>query len=111
MTSRERDSFLDAVLAQFSGEIKSSLPAAREAIIASGKSFLIDTRRDLVRWTTLLGAGELSREEFEWLVQARVHLARMESLKQAGLTLSRIDELRISLTRSILGAALTTVGI
>jgi hypothetical protein len=111
MKDPETDSFLSSVISQFSEEIRSTLPAAREAILATGEDFVRDTRRDLVRWTGLLGTGELSQEEFEWLVQARVHLAQMESLKQAGLTLTRIDELRMALTRAILGAALTSIGI
>ena len=105
------DVFLKEIMDRFSLQIREMLPSFREAILSTGKDFLKESRRDLERWTTLLAAGSVSQEEFEWLVQARVHLAGMESLLAAGLTLARIDELRITLVRSITGAAFHMIGI
>jgi len=105
------DAFLKEIMDRFADQIREMLPSFREAIVSAGKDFLEDSRRDLERWTTLLAAGSVSQEEFEWLVQARVHLAEMESLLAAGLTLARIDELRMTLVRSITGAAFHLIGI
>lgn len=105
------ETFLKEIMDRFAVQIKEMLPSFREAIFSSGKDFLKDSRRDLERWAALLAAGSISQEEFEWLVQARVHLAEMESLLAAGLTLARIDELRMTLVRSITGAAFHLIGI
>jgi hypothetical protein len=105
------EAFLMEILERFGIQIREMLPSFREAILSSAKDFLEDSRRDLERWTALLAAGSVSQEEFEWLVQARVHLAEMESLLAAGLTLARIDELRMTLVRSITGAAFHLIGI
>lgn len=104
------ESFLDEVLKRFQVEIREVLPSFRTAIIASGSDFLADSRRDLERWIGLLAAGSISQEEFEWLVQARVHLAEMETLLAAGIALARVDELRIALVHSITGAAFHLIG-
>lgn len=105
------ETFFSEILTQFQGQIRDSLPTFRDAIIHAGRSFLKDSRRDLERWTRLLAAGSISQEEFHWLVQARVHLAEMDSLLVAGLTLARIDELRGTLISAITGAAFDLVGI
>jgi len=105
------EGFLKEIMDRFSAQIREMLPAFRDAILSAGEDFLKDSRRDLERWTALLAAGSVSQEEFEWLVQARVHLAEMESLLAAGLTLARIDELRMTLVRSITGASFHLIGI
>ena len=105
------EAFLKEIMDRFAAQIREMLPSFRDAIFTSGNNFLKDSRRDLERWTALLAAGSISREEFEWLVQARVHLAEMESLLAAGITLARIDEIRMTLVRSVTGAAFHLIGI
>jgi hypothetical protein len=105
------ESFLDEILQRFQLQLRERLPSMRDSVINSGRDFLFESRRDLERWTGLLAAGTISQEEFEWLVQARVHLAEMQALLASGLTLARIDELRISLVQSITGAAFHLIGL
>ena len=105
------DSFLGEIMDHFLSEIRETLPSFKSAIVTSGNSFLSDSRRDLERWTRLLASGSISEDEFQWLVQARVHLAEMSGLTQAGLSLARIDEIRQSLVQSITGAAFKFIGL
>lgn len=65
--------------------------------VADADEFLESTKGKLERWTTLLADGELTTEDFEWLVRSQAALAQMRALKQSGLALVRVDEFRSSL--------------
>jgi len=105
------DRFLDDVLSILKEQIKESLPSIRDAVLKSGKEFVLKSRKDLDRWNAMLVAGAISAEEYGWLVEARLTVAELNALKAAGLALVRIEELRLSLVRAITGAALSAVGL
>lgn len=65
--------------------------------LADARNFLSESEDKLRRWTELLAEGQLSTEDFEWLVRSQADLARMEALKQSGLALIRVDQFKQSL--------------
>ncbi len=81
----------------------------RDAALRDGQTFVRRTREDLERWLTLLAAGDLTREDFEWLVQGRRDLAEMEALKQAGLAKVRLDRFRSALVDVVVKTAFQVV--
>ncbi len=81
----------------------------RDAALRDGQAFVQKTREDLERWLTLLAAGELTREDFEWLVQGKRDLAEMEALKQAGLAKVRLDRFRGALVDVVVKTAFQVV--
>ncbi|MFT4023744.1 MAG: hypothetical protein QM664_08175, partial [Flavihumibacter sp.] len=54
-------------------------------------------KENLKRWTTLLMEERLTTADFEWLVLSQKDLAQMVALKQAGLSVIRIQQFRDSL--------------
>ena len=48
-------------------------------------------KADLQRWTTMLASGQLSKDDFEWLLQSKKDLAELVALKQAGLAQVALD--------------------
>lgn len=60
---------------------------------ADAKAFLAESRAKIEEWTALLVAGELSKDDFAWLVQSRKENAEMEALTQAGLAKARIQRI------------------
>lgn len=69
--------------------------------VKDGKKFLDETKDNLKRWTILLIEKRLTTADFEWLVLSQKDLAQMVALKQAGLSLIRIDQFRNSLLNMI----------
>jgi hypothetical protein len=59
-----------------------------------GREILNILKDDLIRWTELLAAGQLTKGEFGVLLIGNKDLVKMAALKQAGLTLARIDEFK-----------------
>lgn len=77
----------------------------REAAVSDGEAFLERTRDDLRRWTQELARGDLSREEFEFLVGAKRDLARMAALERAGLALAGREKFRHAVLDTVVGTA------
>ena len=77
----------------------------KDAAVADGKAFFDDTKADLERWTKLLAAGQLTKDDFEWLVAGRKDLAEMQALKDAGLALVRLERFQNALISLVVNTA------
>ena len=65
--------------------------------VKDGRKFLEDSKENLKRWTILLAEKRITPQDFEWLILSQKDLAHMVALKQAGLSLIRIEQFRNSL--------------
>ena len=83
-----------------------TLKEFKDDAINDGKDFLRETDEDLRRWTSQLAAGELSQDEFKWLVQGKKDLAELKALKQKGLALAETDKFRAGLITLVTNTAL-----
>ena len=77
----------------------------KDAAEKDGKAFFDKTKEDLKRWTKLLAQGDLSQDDFEWLVVGKKDLAEMEALKQAGLALVRLERFQNALISLVVDTA------
>jgi hypothetical protein len=95
-------------------DLKSSAPELgvdlMDALIEDGLDFVHKTREDIEKWSHQLAKGELSKDEFEWLILAKKDLAEMEALKQKGLALANIDQYKHAITYSVLKAVFKSLG-
>lgn len=71
-------------------------------------NLLENLKQNLQTWTLQLAAGELSKDDFEFLVMGQKELVEMNILKQKGMALIKLDELKISLIKQIIN---TTMGL
>ena len=97
--------FLDTLAERISSLAVGSLKDFKAAITKDGKAFVEKAKADLERWTTLLADGQLTKDDFEWLVQGKKDLAELAALKQAGLAKARLDKFRNSLIEVVVGTA------
>lgn len=65
-------------------------------------NLLENLKQNLQAWTFQLASGELSKEDFEFLVLGQKELVEMNILKQKGMALIKLDELKISLMKQII---------
>lgn len=75
-------------------------------VISDGNAFLDKTKEDIKRWTIQLSKKELTKKDFEWLLEGKKDLAEMEALKQKGLDLAEIERCRDGLLNVVLNTAL-----
>jgi len=99
------EEFLKALKDGLKALVADTIQDFSQAATKDGQAFLKKARADLERWTKALARGQLSKADFEWLVQGKKDLAEMEALKQAGLGLVRVDQFRSSLIDLVVGTA------
>ncbi len=99
------EQFLKALRDGLKALVADTIQDFSQAATKDGQAFLKKARADLERWTKALARGQLSKADFEWLVQGKKDLAEMEALKQAGLGLVRVDQFRSSLIDLVVGTA------
>ncbi|GGO80409.1 hypothetical protein GCM10011348_17000 [Marinobacterium nitratireducens] len=99
------DDFTQAVEDGVKELAKRTLKGFRDEALKDADSFLQTSRDDLQRWTRLLAGGELSQDDFEWLVMGKKDVAELHSLKQSGLALIRLDRFRNALIDLVIDTA------
>lgn len=68
-----------------------------EEALSDMNTYLKKSRRDLKRWTKLLAAGEITREDFHDLVQAREALSDLHELTRTGIGRTKLERFRTDL--------------
>ena len=58
----------------------------KSSTLKEANEFALNTREDLKRWSIALARGQLTRDDFAWLVESKRDLFHLETLKQAGLS-------------------------
>ena len=80
------------------------------ALVKVGRDFAEQTRDDLLRWGKLAAAGQLSEDDFKWLLQGKKDVLEMELLKQEGLARVQKDRLQQAIIDTVAGALIQTFG-
>jgi hypothetical protein len=74
--------------------IKSTLLDFKDQAKEDVNEFFNNSKDKLERWTTALAKGELTKDDFKWLLESQKDLLVMNGLKQAGLAKIQIDKLK-----------------
>lgn len=77
--------------------------------IGDAEQFLDKSKERLKKWTVQLAEGDLTADDFAWLVKGEKDLAEMNLLKQAGVALVRIDEFKAGLLDLIVKTVVSKV--
>jgi len=95
------DKYFDKLVKNLEDLVKNNWKDFLDAAEADGKAFLLETKEDLKRWTRLLSNGDLTREEFEFLVGS----LKLKALKKLGLTKVRIQMFQTAVIGLIIDTA------
>jgi hypothetical protein len=74
----------------------------REAAEKDVEAFLNESRDKLERWTKLLASGELTLEDYTWLLKSQKDLFVMRTLYNAGITQMRIEVFKNKVINTII---------
>ena len=83
------------------GDLKDFLKEAKD----DTNQFLAATKEDLKTWTKQLADGDLSKDEFEFLLRGKEDLAEMHALTQAGIAAAQIQKFRDALIDLVIDTA------
>lgn len=63
-------------------------------VFQEAKSFVDDAKENLIRWSAALAKGELTKEDFAWLLKSNKDLLKINGLKEIGLTEIQAEKFR-----------------
>jgi hypothetical protein len=69
-------------------------------------AFLKRSERDMVRWTRLLAAGQITEEDFRDLIEAQKALAELHELTKAGVAVTKLERFRSGLVSLLVDTAM-----
>jgi hypothetical protein len=99
------EKYMQTLADEVEGLAKKSFSDYLDSAVRDGNLFLDRTKGDLERWTRLLAGGELTKEDFEWLVKGKKDLALLEALRQKGIAQARLESFRGSLVDAVIRTA------
>lgn len=73
------------------------------------EAFLTLSKVKLERWTKLLQAGELTVEDYKWLLVSQKDLLVLNALYQAGVSKLRLGHLKNKIIKTIVNTVITVV--
>ncbi len=73
--------------------------------LSDANAFIHQMEADLQRWIRLLAAGDLTQDDFEFLVRGKKDLIELAALKQQGLAAVRLDRFKQALADLIIRTA------
>lgn len=99
MTSK---SFIDVFVPEFLSYLKKALPHVQQELLAHADEIVRSNASKVEQWTVQASTGELSLSDVRWLISSQLDLSGMNSLKLAGLSLVKIDEVRQAFVSSLI---------
>lgn len=97
---------LKAALVDLFGEKWSDLKSEAKKDI---EQFLKDSEGKLKRWTELLANGDITLEDYEWLVKSQKDLMLMQALHSAGVNKISLGHFKNKVIKTIIGVVTTVV--
>lgn len=102
------DEFLEILKTELVKFAEDSWNTNKAAAVNDGRAFLEKSKADLERWTKMLAKGDLTRDDFKWLVIGKKDLAELVALKQKGLAKVALDRFVNGLIDTIISTAFKT---
>ena len=102
------DDFISELKTELTEFAEYSWKTYKTAAVKDGKAFIDQSKADLERWTKMLAKGDLTRDDFEWLMVGKKDLAELVALKQKGLAKVALDRFINGLIDTIVSTAFKT---
>ena len=105
------DNFVDTFTDGARVLARNTLEDTLEQAEADARSYLEDSKDKLRRWGDALSKGELTRDDFEFLVGGQRDLAKMRALKAVGVSQTRLERFRTGLVNLATQSAFDAIGL
>jgi TPP-dependent trihydroxycyclohexane-1,2-dione (THcHDO) dehydratase len=109
MATFDFQTLFDQLKKEVSNLAVSSVQQFKKEAEADGQNLLESLKQNLQTWTLELATGEISKEDFEFLVMGQKELIEMNILKQKGMALIDLDKLKISLINQLIKTTLSVI--
>ncbi len=73
------------------------------------EQFLKESKEKLERWTTLLANGDITLDDYEWLVKSQKDLLLMKALHKAGVSKISLGHFKNKIIKTILNVVKSVI--
>lgn len=80
------DTFMSALQTELHTFVTASFKNFKAGAIKHGEQFLSDSTRELQRWADSFSSGQLTEDEFLWLLESKKDALRIVALEKIGLS-------------------------
>jgi len=109
MATFDFQTLFDQLKKEVSNVAVTSVQQFKKEAETDAQNLLENLKQNLQNWTVQLATGEISKDDFEFLVMGEKELIQMNILKQKGMALIDLDKLKISLINQIVKTTLTVI--
>ena len=99
------DDFLDA-LADGIKDLLTDFVDEGEGLLKASKDFLQESEQDLKKWTGQLAAGEMTPDDFKFLVEGKKDLFEVHANANVGLAKAQVDKFWTALRTLVVDTAI-----
>lgn len=101
------DGFKQAVQAGLGDLVGDTIGDYADAAMSRANDFLDDAQEDLEKWLDQLDNGELTADDFEFLVKGKAELGQINALLEIGAAKVAVDKFRAGFIRLLQDSALS----
>ncbi len=94
--------FIEEFVPQFLTYLKKTLPGLQRSLLEHAGNIIKDNAANVQKWTVQSSTGELTVTDLKWLIKSQLDLSSLQSLKEAGLTLVKVDEMKQAIVSSLI---------
>lgn len=105
------DGFVSSVQRDVRALAKNTVKEAVDQAESDAKAFLLENKQALRRWGDALGKGQITKDDFEFLLGGQKDLAKMHALKAVGVAQARLERFRVGLVSLVVNSAVEAVGV
>lgn len=103
------NSLLTELLSQAKEIAASTFKDYKKQAADDAEGLISGIKPKLEKWALLLAKGDLSKEDIEFLVLGEKELVEMKALKQVGIALIKLDELKSKILKSTVDSIVSKI--
>ena len=93
----DKEKYLESLLSEMPKLTKTLGENLGERVLKEANSFVDDSKENLIKWSAAMAKGELSKEDYVWLLNSKKDLLKVTALKEIGLTQIQAEKFRNAL--------------
>lgn len=103
------NSLLTEILNQAKDIAVSTFKDYKRQAVDDAEGLISGIKPKLEKWTLMLAKGDISKDDLEFLVLAEKELVEMKALKQVGIALIKLDELKSKILKSTVNSIVSKI--
>ncbi|WP_343697106.1 hypothetical protein [Flavobacterium sp.] len=98
----EKEKILETLKAELKVLIAKNYKDLKPQLEKDFNAFLEASKEKLERWTVLYSSGNLTNEEFEWLLKSQLDLTSLQALQAAGISKIKLNTIKNNIIEMII---------